>query len=49
MSGGNKSLGKPKQAYIAIPMSWIKHHGLKAGDIIKVTWSNDDKQVIVSL
>lgn len=37
MIGGNKKLGKQSQAYVAIPMSWVRNNGLKAHDEVDVS------------
>ena len=41
-SGGNKEYKRPKQAYIAVPMSWVKDNDLSQGDILTLSWKRGE-------
>lgn len=46
-SGGNIKRGKPKQAYIAIPMQWVKNHGIKKGTELTINWDLHSPELTV--
>jgi hypothetical protein len=48
--GGNKSAGKQPQAYIALPMKWVREHRLSKGDKLEITYDMlEDDTIFVSI
>lgn len=49
MIGGNTELKKQRQAYIAVPMSWVRENKLKQGDLIDVEIDSESNRIIIKI
>ena len=47
--GGNVAASKQPQAYIAIPMKWLRSHGLERGDVLEVSYDVDEESFVIGI